>query len=103
MLYFAASYVLILSGTAHHNGDRVIDLNVADSRTIFYTQSVYRCQPRLHVVCEVCVQQRSCFRMLPVALFEAWFCSEPPDVSVLCPSSPCMLLDSLSSTTTRPC
>ena len=56
----AAAYVLILSGTAQHNGDRVIELNVADSRTIFYTQSVYRCHPDIHVVCEVRHAARGC-------------------------------------------
>ncbi len=52
-LLLPAAYVLILSGTANHNGDRIIDIQVADSRTIFFTQSVYRCAPGAHVVCEV--------------------------------------------------
>jgi hypothetical protein len=59
--HLTAAYVLILSGTAHHNGDPIVNLAVADSRTIFYTQSVFRCQPQVHVVCEVStVKQAAC-------------------------------------------
>ncbi len=57
-----AAYVLILSGTAQHNGDPIVNLNVADSRTIFYTQSVFRCQPSVHVVCEVRGLSALCLR-----------------------------------------
>jgi hypothetical protein len=43
----------VLSGTSHHNGDATIDTAVADLRSIFFTQSIYRCNPKVHVVCEV--------------------------------------------------
>ncbi len=49
----SAAFVLVLSGTSHHNGDATIDTAVADLRSIFFTQSIYRCNPKVHVVCEV--------------------------------------------------
>ena len=53
MMCCAAAYVLVLNGSSHHNGDERVELSVADSRAIFFTQSIYRCQPKVHVVCEV--------------------------------------------------
>jgi hypothetical protein len=62
VLLSVAAFVLVLSGTSHHNGDPVVDTDVADSRSIFFTQSIYRCNPRVHVVCEVCCPINHCCR-----------------------------------------
>ena len=74
----SAAFVLVLSGTSHHNGDATIDTAVADLRSIFFTQSIYRCNPKVHVVCEVrpCLSRGGVgcvWATIPLVVGVVWF------------------------------